>query len=153
MVHELGEVLCFDILDWRAFVAAALELQGVTHFAATGNPPLPRRWPSGLTSAIEAHRVERPEVMSYQTAGFRVDARTRRALRSIFGPPRPWRWLFFHFWLYSDDEMLVSCYDNWDGPNFLHPSLGDWGRGLESSGVIRLTGTNVFTTEWYDSVC
>jgi hypothetical protein len=152
LVREMGEVLTFDVLDPEVFVSAVLALPGVRRFAGIGDSP-PRRWPRALRAASERHAVERDEAVDPwgRTRGFRVHAGSRAAIAALFTHRRKHPgWYMYHWWAYSNDAILVSCYDWIEGPNFMHPSLEDWARELETHGVIRLNSPQVFTAEWYE---
>jgi hypothetical protein len=154
VVRELGEVLSFDVIDSHRFVRAALSVPGATRFAGTGDKP-PRRWSRIMRAASERHSVERGEATQSRSGvrGFRIGSESRDSIAGLFDPfRRPRAWYVYHWWVYSDDAMLVSCYDWNGGPNFAHPSLERWVRELESVGVIECLGTFTFTQEWYDRV-
>lgn len=148
MLRETGRYLTFDVLDGGVFMLAALGAPSARHFAGASNR-IPPRLAAALMEAREEPVINRIEARDYITTAFRIDHRTRPVLAALLTRTRA-MWDTYHWWIYSDDTLLISAYD-WDGgPSLLHPSLQTWAREMEVKEAIKLTGAVVSSDEWFD---
>jgi hypothetical protein len=150
MLHELGPLLIFEVIDKRSFTAAALCAPGAAHFEGAGGKGS-GRLPVVLDHAREQLRIDRPEAREAASKAFRLENASRKALlQFVTYPGRRPAWWLYHWWVYSDQSVLVSCYDWPDGPNLAHPSLRAWAEELEAEGIIKVTGSTEVTEAWYE---
>ena len=142
----------FNVVDKSRFVAAALNVPGACHFAVASSHE-PVAWPDGLQQARENPNINRVEARDGCTAAFRLDEKPREGVRVLLlgkAPEEPWD--IWHWWVYSDDAVLISCYDWSDGPSMAHLALSQWAETLQRDGIIELTGLVDYTDEWFDAV-
>ena len=161
-IRECETPLLYEVVDLERFTAEATGLPQVTRFAAVGNRHM-ARWFHPAARTRETPSVDRREARPPQSGdcspgflkhwhivGCRLDVIARRSVaRFIVKATRmgmrrsPW-WggaHLWHWWLYSDDALLVSAYDWCGDPVQIDCGLEEWAAGLERDGVLEAATT------------
>ncbi len=142
----------FEILDEERFVGAVLDAPEALHCAVAGDFER-RLWPESMDEARERPMIDRIEARMDETVAFRLDDRSRGAIRELLlKDVHEERSCVLHWWVYSDERLLTSCYDWSSGPNVAHLALSELLDALHGDGTVKLSGFTDFTDEWFDEI-
>ncbi len=142
-IQERDGSLVYQTGDYELFARRALELPQATHFAAYGHRDT-AKWFHPAARTRETPLIAAPEVIPRNDKwgrfyGCRLDAIAREPVtRFILKCSRKRRWpgaVLWHWWLYSDDDVLLSLYD-WPDIVLLDRDFDEWAQARLGDGSL-----------------